>query len=301
MYKIKQVLNDKTAIEYIELSSSDNTANAKVSLKLGGSLQTLFLKNKQIINDLMPVQYPITYASAILFPFTNRLKDGAYTYDDKNYILNLNSKEEKCAIHGLVYNKQFEIISKKNTDDYACLKIGYNETKETKGFPFKYTLQLTYTLTQNTLSLSVDIKNNDEKSFPFSVGWHPYFHSSDLYNSSLSFESNKKLVLDDNMIPVSVRDVALRKKVQIKDQPFDDCYILKSKSFDFKTPDYHITLNTSSNEFFLQVYTPNNPNAIAIEPKTGPSNSFNNKLGLSVLKPNESYNVRWTITLNDNE
>lgn len=301
MYKIKQISNGQVSLDHIELMDSDNSSNAKVFLNLGGSLQTLSLNNKRIIIDLSPINYKATYASSVLFPFTNRLKNGAYTFEAIDYALNINQKEENNAIHGLVYNKTFKILSKETSEDFASLKIGFKETTKTKGFPFKYTLELTYTLTKNSLSLNVEIKNNDKKPFPFSVGWHPYFYSSDLYNSSLSLKSNKKLVFDNNMIPVSVKDISIAGEVQIKDRYFDDCYILNSKSVDFKTPDYHITLNSSSEENFLQVFTPSNPNAIAIEPKTGPSNSFNNKLGLAILNPNESYQISWSITLNDNE
>ncbi len=301
MYKINHIVNDKNSLDYVELTDSNNNSIAKIFLNLGGSLQVLSLMNNQIIRDLSPLEYDTTYASAILFPFTNRIKGGRYTFQDKEYALDLNLKEENSAIHGLVYNKNFDIIEQETTDEFACLKIGYSETVKSKGFPFKYTIQLTYTLTQNTLELNVKIKNNDQNPFPFSIGWHPYFYSSNLFDSVLSLNSDKKLVFNNNMIPISVENISIPTEIQIKDKHFDDCYILNSKSIQFKTPDHHIILSSSSEENYLQVYTPNNSNAIAIEPKTGPSNSFNNKLGLNILKTDESHQVSWTITLNENE
>lgn len=301
MYKTKHIINSDATLEHVELASTNRDAVAKIFLNLGGSLQTLQLNDKVVINDLLAVNYSKTYASSVLFPFTNRLEGGVYTFEDKAYAIDLKMQNEKNPIHGLVYNKQFEIISLESSNDSASLTIRYNETKKTEGFPFKYSIELTYILTKNTLQLEVEIKNNDDNSFPFNVGWHPYFYSNDLYNSALLLNSDKKLELNADLIPVSVKAVFNQEKIQIKDQHFDDCYIINGKSVGFKTPNYHITLSTSSKDLFLQVYTPENANAIAIEPKTGPANSFNNKLGLSILKPKESYNVSWTITLNDNE
>ena len=301
MYKIEHKISVDNSLDYVELTNSENDSNAKVYLNLGGSLQVLSLNKKSIINGLSPQRYEETYASAILFPFTNRIKNGTYTFQDKDYTLNLNLEEENSAIHGLVYNKTFQIISKETTDDIACLKIGFTENKKTKGFPFKYSIQLTYTLSQDILTLNVEITNTDNNPFPFNIGWHPYFYSSNLFDSKLSLNSNKKLVFNEEMIPIGVNDIVETEEIQIKNKHFDDCYILNSKSIQFRTPDHQITLSSSSNENYLQVYTPNNSNAIAIEPKTGPSNSFNNKLGLNILKPNENHQVSWTITLNENE
>lgn len=49
-----------------------------------------------------------------------------------------------------------------------------------------------------------------------------------------------------------------------------------------------------------QLYTPPHDNTIAIEPTTGVSDSFNNGVGLKTLAPNETYNIGWTLALNNN-
>jgi len=48
---------------------------------------------------------------------------------------------------------------------------------------------------------------------------------------------------------------------------------------------------------FLQLFTPPKKNIIAIEPTTGISDSFNNKIGLQILEPDETYTIDWNITL----
>lgn len=301
MYQINHIKGQISPKHHIELLKTDQSSSAIIALNLGGSIQGLSINGKNIIAGLDLLDYDTTYASAVLFPFANRIKNGKYIFKDKQYALDLNVKEENNALHGLIYNKTFTYIKEEVSLNHASVTIGYEETKKVKGFPFKYAIYLTYTLSANALELSVVVVNNDQTPFPFTIGWHPYFLSSDLHESFLTVESNKKLVFDKDMIPMKIKDITIKGPIQIKDRLFDDCYILNNNSAKFNTPDYCLMLESSSEENYLQVFTPEKRNIIAIEPKTGPSNSFNNKLGLSTLNPKETYKINWKIKLQNNE
>ncbi|MBC3845352.1 hypothetical protein H8K90_03075 [Winogradskyella echinorum] len=64
------------------------------------------------------------------------------------------------------------------------------------------------------------------------------------------------------------------------------------------TPQYRMTMTSSSKEYFLQFYTTNLPNLIAIEPITGICDSFNNVIGLQILEPLRSFNTDWDLVIN---
>lgn len=294
MFTIGHVQNLKSELNYIELIKSKK-ASAKIFLSLGASLQSLTLDNKTIINDLYPLTYNNTYASSILFPFAGRIKDGKYNFQGKSFQLENNQKDEKMALHGLIYNKEFIILDRQTSKEFVAVTLCYIERDKTKGFPYKYSIYLTYTLTENKLDLKVKIVNNDVNSFPFSVGWHPYFYSSDLSESYLSFKSDKKIAFNKDMIPEKVNDIIFNSALQIKDAKLDDCYILNHNNIFFNTPDYNLSMSSTSSENYLQIYTPDKKNIIAIEPLTGPSNNFNNKLGLQILNSKEIYNIVWSI------
>jgi aldose 1-epimerase len=66
---------------------------------------------------------------------------------------------------------------------------------------------------------------------------------------------------------------------------------------ELKTPEYHLDFSFSSEENYLQLYTPNDRKSIAIEPQTAPANSFNTKVGLKILQPNERYQLSWKLNL----
>ncbi len=297
MYQIKQTIDLKNNINFIEIEDSNKATYAKIYLNLGGSLQELMLLNQQLIKDLHPLTYQNTYASAILFPFANRIADGSYVYESKTYQLEINQKEENNALHGLIYNKTFELISQKTTPEKAEVLLSYEEFEQFEGFPFTYAIDLKYILTKNSLDVIVSVKNTDTKTFPFTIGWHPYFNSQNLFNSAVHFKSCKKFIFDKRNITQGIEEIAIDRTIFIENKTLDDCYDLDSNEIGFETPVYSFVLKSSEKESFLQLYTPPHPNTIAIEPTTGISNSFNNGEGLKTLKPNDSYQIHWNLKL----
>lgn len=297
MYKINHIKNSKNNQDYLLIEDSLKISRAKIYLAQGASLQELTLNSHELIKDLYPLTYDQTYASSILFPFANRVKEGIYQFNGETYHLEINQIEENNALHGLVYNKTFEVIKQNVTNTQASVTLLYNEKNISKGFPFTYSIQLEYVLTQNTLALNVEIKNTDSKTFPFTLGWHPYFASENLYNSSLNFDCNRKIILDKNNITTGIWPIEKIDNFQIKEQSLDDCFMLNSKAIKFMTPKYNFELHASGEDNFLQLYTPPHPNTLAIEPTTGVSDSLNNKIGIKTLHPNETYAMCWEIRM----
>jgi aldose 1-epimerase len=293
MYNIEHLQNNQ-----VKLINTNNNSYATIALNNGASILELFINNVAVIENLSPLKYTNTYASSILFPFANRIKDGSYTFNSKTYQLNTNQKEENNALHGLIYNKTFKVVNEKVANNEVSIKLEYNEINESEGFPFTYKIQLIYTLTKNTLKINVQVKNTHSKPFPFTIGWHPYFTSKNLPQSILKFNSTKKLILDKRMITTGIEDFKIDDCLEIKNNKFDDCFILNTNNIKFITPEYDLEMKASSNKTFLQIYTPERKNTIAIEPTTGVSDSFNNKIGLQVLEAGKTYNIRWDINLN---
>lgn len=297
MYIIKHTKDLIQKLDFVELEDKRRITYAKIHLNLGGSLQKLKIDSHHLIKNLHPLTYNNTYASSILFPFSNRIADGMYYFKEKCYQFEINQTEENNALHGLVYDKTFKLVEQNSKEEEASVKLRYEEKKHTKGFPYTYIIELKYTLTSDNLSLSVTVKNTDTKTFPFTIGWHPYFNSSNLFKSSLHFKSVKSVIFDKRKITLGLKDINIDDKVMIKNKLLDDCYVLNLNEIKFETPNYNFVLSSSEKDNFLQLYTPKHANTIAIEPTTGISNSFNNGIGLKELKPNDDYNIIWNINI----
>ncbi len=282
----------------LEVKNTSGSVYGKIHLNAGASLQELTLNNHPIIQDLTPLSYGDTYASSILFPFANRIKNGKYDFDNTSFQLEINQKEEQNALHGLVYNKTFKVIDNKATKDEAKIVLEYDELKHSIGFPFTYKIQLEYTFKDSTTELKVTINNTGEKAFPFTLGWHPYFVSENLKDSALAFNSTEKVVLGERNITTGTKAVEMKDDLSLDISSLDDCWVLDADEVVFKTPKYNLIFNSTGDNNFLQAYIPPRKNTIAIEPTTGVSDSFNNKIGLAVLNSNDTYNITWTLSIN---
>jgi len=298
MYKVEVIKENE--VHFLELSNREKTSSASICLEEGGRLKELKFNGVFLIKEQPDFEYKDSYASSILFPFASRIQDGKYSFQENDYQLNCN-QTGKNALHGLVYNKKFELIEKEETTNRCSVTIGYKETKESQGFPYTYEIYLTYLLTEKEISVSIKIKNTDTKAFPFTLGWHPYFVSNDLTKSVLRFKSNKKIVFDENLITKEVVAVKTSEIFKIENKQLDDCFILNTSKIGFSTPTYQIEITTGLEDNYLQIYTPLGLSVIAIEPMTGVSNSFNNKIGLQVLQPTESYSLIWNVKFNNND
>ncbi len=295
MYQLIQIEHEE--LLYLDLTSACGTVSASICLNQGGRLESLLLNNVQILADLHPSTYKDNYASAILFPFVNRVKNGKFSFNGSNYELDCNEVKDNNAIHGLVYDKHFHLLDQILTPDYGLVTLRYRSNGDSKGFPFKYVIELTYTLHDHGIDLKVNIMNTDHKTFPFTVGWHPYFASSNLYNSALKFEASQRFYFENEQNISGITDFSEKMPFQIQDKKLDDAYILKNNQLEFSTPEYKVKIDSSSEKNFLQVFTPEQPNIIAIEPMTGLANSFNNNIGLQTLEPQDNYNVSWNLSI----
>lgn len=295
MFTIKKINSKDNKV--IEITNSVSGTKAKIQLSYGASLDELIIRNIKVITNLYPLEYKKTYPSSILFPFANRINDGQFNFNGSNYNLQCNEKQLNNAIHGLVYNKAFLVDELKKFKNHAEIKLYYEELNPPTGYPFKFRVELTYKLTNEFLSLKINVINLDDKKLPFTVGWHPYFKSVDLDKSKIQFDCIKKIKCNKNNIALGFEPFNSKMPLSLRKRRFDDAFVLENPDVKFFTPEYDLVLKSSEKESFLQLYTPMNTNAIAIEPMTGVSDSFNNKIGLKKLSPGQSYSIEWQVSI----
>jgi len=300
MFQSKKYTNANYLLNHIHVFSE--RTSCKFFPNLGASIQELIFDNVPVIHGVEISEqavstYQILYNSALLFPFPGRIENGKYSHNEQTYQLNINDPHRFNAIHGLVFDKPFEIEAIESSNENAKVRLSYVSDGKLEGFPFKFVLTVTYLISTNTLQLSIDIKNLDKNPFPFGMGWHPYFKSVDLNSSSLSFSSEKQLVCNENLIPKSTKMNNQKPSFKIENQTFDDTFILLKKKVIFNTDRYTLDIIFSeTSQAIMQIYTPPDRESIAIEPMSCCPNAFNTKSDLKILQPNETFN--WQVGLN---
>lgn len=107
----------------------------------------------------------IWYGQApILFPIVGRLLEDKYFLDGKQY---------NMPKHGFARNLPWTL--KEKTDTSISFILTQNE-ETLKMYPFCFSVVVTFTLTDNTLTVSHSIVNESEDTMYFSLGAHPAFN-----------------------------------------------------------------------------------------------------------------------------
>jgi galactose mutarotase-like enzyme len=100
----------------------------------------------------------------VLFPIVGRLKDDKYSYKGQEY---------EMTQHGFARDKEFELFEQSKTH----LTYSLEQSRDTlEKYPFKFRLQIKYTIQGNSLDISYRIINQDQKDIYFSIGAHPAFY-----------------------------------------------------------------------------------------------------------------------------
>ncbi len=294
MYSIKQETSQNS--QFLILENASKTSKALISLEEGARIAELIVSNKTIIKELPNFDYKDSYAASLLFPFVSRIENGLYEFEGQKYQLECNQAGIN-ALHGLVYNKTFEVVHQKVTDSNAAVTLLYTENNTPKGFPFKYELEVTYTFTENNLGIAIKATNLDTTPFPFTLGWHPYFFTEHLAESVVKFNSHQQVAFDEKLITKELIPFIKEGDFAIKNKQLDDCFVMNDAIIEFETNEYQLKITSDAAQNYLQMYTPPHKTLIAIEPMTGISNSFNNKIGLQILEPKKSYTINWNLTI----
>lgn len=246
----------------------------------------------------------------ILFPFPNRIEDGKYSFEGKEYQLDINEKSNNNAIHGLVAHSKFKVKKFEADDTFASLDLVYDELGTNEGYPFKCRLTIQFELNNNSeLICKTTVENLDDKNIPVGVGWHPYFKALDTINSlELKVPSDKILEIDSRMLTTgkTLTNTTFLNGKEIGKTEMDTCFVLEPKNGVVTTELYdrvnnatvEIWQETGSNKYnFVQFYIPESRKSIAIESMTCPANAFNTRHCLITLAPKQKVSFNFGVKL----
>lgn len=238
--------------------------------------------------------------SPVLFPIVGTLKNNSFVHNDNEYHL---------SRHGFARDMNFELIEK--TENSATFSIQSN-SETLKSYPFKFELQIQYTLINTILEIDYTIINKDSNEIPFSIGAHPAFalpgnfedYSLDfekvepleytLLENDLVSKQTEKIHTDTNRVPLTYelfkRDALIFKKLQSNSLTI----IEKEKPI----------LKVHFQEFpSLGIWTKVDAPFICIEPWLGYSDTTESngnlfeKEGVIVLQSNATFQAKFSIEI----
>lgn len=234
--------------------------------------------------------------SPILFPVIGKMLNDKYC---------LNGKEYSMIRHGLARHYDFELYSKSENE----IVFVQSENDETlKSYPYKYKLFVSFKITENRLTVTHTVKNENDCNMYFSIGAHPAFNCD--IGDEIVFEKNETLFserIDSDSVLTDDRDLILNDEntLKIAENTFDkDALIfsgLKSKSVILNNLQRNkkIHFHFGDAPFFAIWAKPNVP-YVCLEPWHGINDSYEKKAdlsekrGIEKLGAGESFSFSWT-------
>jgi aldose 1-epimerase len=246
---------------------------------------------------------PTSYGIPILFPFPNRLRDGAFLFRGQRYAVNPNR-------HGFVRDKTWQVLATGASDSAGAWITSRIEASQyaaaiLQQFPFPFCLDVTYRLREAVLSMETVIHNHGAQAMPMGFGIHPYFRCP--VPGTVCVPARQRWELEDSLPTGTLLAVDgpydLRQPRDVTSLALDDIYTDLSADADglvrctLQDQQHGIQTTVAFNgtQFpHVVVYTPPAPRqAICIEPYTCPTDGLNLQergieSNLVVLQPEET-------------
>ena len=307
---------NRDGFDIIELENTISKTSLEITPISGALLHSfrIFQNNKCInvidsYNSLGDFANNLTssgFKSCKLSPFACRIKNAAYTFKGEKYKLD-KFLLGKNAIHGLIYDKAFTVVSTMANEKAAEVVLKYEYRGEENGYPFHFDCIVSYRLGENNrLTVKTTVTNKANVDIPIQDGGHPYFTLGKKVDElELMVKTKKKVVFDEEIIPtgelVDFTEFVNGKKVG--DIQLDDCFLLDETASQplciLKDVEngIQIEIEPDSSYPYLQLYTPPHRNSIAIENLSAPPDTFNNGIDLIILGPSESKTFTTSFTI----
>jgi aldose 1-epimerase len=149
------------------------------------------------------------YFGAVVGRYGNRIADGKFTVDGKDYQLALNNDPggQKCSLHGGL--KGFDKVVWKGEgilkDGVPGVTFSYVSHDGEEGYPGTLKLSVTYTL-NDANEWRIDYSASTDKATPVNVTQHSYFNlkgegTGDILGHELSFTASKFTPVTAGLIP----------------------------------------------------------------------------------------------------
>jgi len=292
---------------------TDTQADSKAVIYSFGALLNAFsiIKNGQPLNiidgftsfeDAQTNATP-AFKSSKLSPFVCRMQDGQYTFNNQTYTIE-KFYLQTHAIHGLLYDAPFEIISTHADEHNASVGLRYLYQGTDKGYPFRFEMLVNWKLeANNTLSVTTTVFHHNKEAIPMADGWHPYFTLGlNIDDCTLQFDSTEQIEFDDTLIPTGnkIKDERFINGSSLKGIALDNCFQLANPgqaNCILKSNDVQLTIHPSAAYPLLQIYTPPHRKSIAIENLSAAPDCFNNKMGLLLLEPEKQAIFKTTYSI----
>lgn len=230
----------------------------------------------------------VAYGMYPMAPWAGRLADDAVCFADSRWPMPVS--HEGRALHGIVLDRPMKVIE--STPDRVVLERALGDP-----WPWAGTVRVVWQVHPMGVDLHLEV-SSDEQPFPAVAGWHPWFRRrlgvGDALIWTFPEEESWRLAERGSGHELTGRFVS----VDASDGPFDDAFHVGSGRARIDWP-HALTIDVQSSHDWFVVYD-ERPDAVCIEPQSGPPNGINEPAlaPVTVVAPQAPLHLHtaWTIT-----
>ncbi len=179
--------------------------------EVGASLRRYRVGERDVVVSYPASQLPPAVHGAVLWPWPNRLGDGAYTFAGVEHRLPLTEPERGNAIHGLVLHTRWSLVEHSATG----VRLGLDLVPRA-GYPFGLRGDIRYALDEHGLSVRLRTTNIGPEAAPYGVGFHPWLSpgAHRLDDCTLQVHADTWVQTDELLRPV--RETAIPSRLDFR-------------------------------------------------------------------------------------
>jgi aldose 1-epimerase len=263
----------------VELRSDD--AVVHVAPEAGGAITRYAqLRGTESLDLLRPAlpqavenRVPTDMSCFPLVPFSNRIRDGRFTFNGRDIHLVPNFPPEPHAIHGDGWKAPWVVTEQE--DDR--LVIDYHH--DGGAWPFPYRARQSFVLSGDELQVALAVSNEGDEPMPVGFGLHPFFVRTP--RTRISAAVDALWLNDDDSMPAELvplpEDRRLDRGINPNEVSLDNNFAGWDGVAEIEWVDRGVRMTmTAEGPFgFLVVYTPAGEGFACLEPATNMIDAFN--------------------------
>jgi aldose 1-epimerase len=243
-------------------------------------------------DDAIAARNPLGMSCFPLVPFSNRIRNGRFTFRGRTVTLPPNFPPERHNIHGQGWRAVWHVVEHGDTH----LTIEYRHAAG--DWPFAYCARQRYDLSGDRLDVTVTVTNEAAEAMPVGFGLHPYFPRTP--RTRLRAQVRQFWKEDDDSMPtelVPILDtIPLATGLNPDAVALDTNFLGFDGTAEIEWPEHDAGLRLTTRGPFrcLVVYTPPGQPFFCAEPATNCIDAFNlaaagrTDTGMLVLPPRET-------------
>ncbi|MBT5794580.1 MAG: aldose 1-epimerase [Deltaproteobacteria bacterium] len=292
------MLNENEVKEKILNLRSGNTLLA-IMPEVGGCITRYCLKNEEQVLELMrpatqaglSVKDPLEMGCFPLIPFSNRIKNGRFSFQGKQIKMPPNFPPEIHTIHGQGWKAAWTV---REVEENRAV-IAYQHFPDE--WPFPYLARQMFELNGPSLTVTLQITNSGKTAMPAGMGLHPYFVRTPL--AAITAKTEKMRVNDSENMPLRLQSVQeseyLSQGLIVNQKALDNIFSGWNREVLISWPEWKAALKISAEAplDFMVIFTPQDEDYFCVEPVSHVTDAFNlldrgdSGTGAKILLPDE--------------